>query len=596
MPVTNEQVARILGDYADSLGLGRANPYRVRAYQRAARSIAAHGKSVALMVKAGEDLRTIPGVGEGLAKTVAEIVATGKLPESMATPQVDAGGGKRGHAREVAAAARGAGPGPDTSQLVRLESLGPKRAKALADAGFATLEDVARAAREGRLRGLPGFGAQLEKSLLDAIGRHRPGQDVRRIRPLVVHIERRLADAIGGAPGVEGVEAAGSFRRKRDTVADLDLVAVGDAAAAMDALQGHATVGHVLNRGPTKTSVRLTKGMQVDLRVVPPESFGAALVYFTGSKEHNVRLRALAQEKGWKLNEYGLFEGETRIAGASEEEVYGALGLPVIPPELREDRGEVEAAVAGRLPKLVTVADVKGDLHTHTDWTDGSNTLETMAKAAVKRGLSYMAVTDHTPRTAVAGGMPWARHLQQHRLVEQVNRSFEEEGVKFRVLKGAEVDILKDGKLDLPTEAFAHLDVVVASLHFREKHTPDQLTGRVLAAMATGHAHILGHPSGRLLGKRPPMELDWSRIIDAAADQGWALECDGSPWRQDAWDTLLHQAKKAKVKVATDSDAHSTGELEYMEWAVDQARRGWLEPKDVLNTRTADQLLNLLAR
>jgi DNA polymerase (family X) len=588
MAVTNEQVARVLEAHADALGLDRANPYRVRAYQKAARAIAAHKKSVAQMVAGGEDLRAIPGVGEGLAKMVAEIVATGKLPVAAAAPRVDPG--RKGDAQASNA-------NPAAAGLAKLGDVGPKRAGALAAAGFATLEDVERAAREGRLRGLPGFGAALEKRLLEALEQRArsPDQDVRRIRPLVVYLERRLARAIAKAPGVERLEAAGSFRRKRDTVADLDFVAVGGAAAAMDALAAQPEVGRVLNRGPTKSSVQLTKGMQVDLRVVPPESWGAALLYFTGSKEHNVRLRALAQGKGWKLNEYGLFDGDRRIAGATEDEVYEALGLPFIAPELREDRGEVEAALAGKLPTLVTREDLKGDLHTHTNWTDGANTLETMAKAARSRGLEYIAVTDHTPRTAIAGGMPWARHQKQHRLVDELNRQYGKEGLDFRILKGAEVDILKDGRLDLPVAGLAGLDVVVASLHFRERQSPKELTDRVLKAMGTGVCDILGHPSGRLLGKRPGMEHDWTRVLDAAKDQGWAVECDGSPWRQDLWGELLHQAKTSKVKVALDSDAHSTSEFDYLEWAVDQGRRGWLEPKDVLNTRSAKQLLKLLA-
>ncbi len=400
------------------------------------------------------------------------------------------------------------------------------------------------------------------------------------------------------APGIDRVESAGSNRRLRDTIADLDFVAAGGpkaAGRAMDALAAHSDVAKVLNRGPTKMSVRLTKGMQVDLRVVAPESFGAALVYFTGSKDHNVALRSLALDKDLKLNEYGVFRGEKRVAGETEKDVYKALGLPVIPPELREDRGEVQAALSGKLPRLVTKEDLLGDLHTHTDATDGRSSLQSMAKAAIKRGLRYMAVTDHTPRTAIAGGMPWSRFQSQFKAVDKVNRSFEDEGVDFRILKGAEVDILKDGRLDLPAKAFDELEVVVASLHFREDHDPQELTQRVLTAMGSGKAHILGHPSGRMMGKRDPIEHDWTVLIDAAKDQGWAFECDGAPLRQDLWDTVVHHCKKAGVRISIDSDAHATGELAYQQWALDQARRGWMEKDDVLNTRSADQLLKLLA-
>ncbi|MEA3136270.1 MAG: polymerase [Thermoplasmata archaeon] len=578
VPVTNEQVARILYERADALALEGANEFRVRAYRKAARSIEGLGKSVATLVAMGKDLTEIPGVGEGLAETVKAIVKDGVAPASKGRPSKPVPKG--------------------AAELMGLQGLGPKRARQLAEAGITTRAELEAAASEGKLRAMPGFGETLEASLLEGLRNQPKGPERRRIRPILVTLVERLRSTIASAPGIEAVESAGSNRRLRDTIADLDFVAVGDekaAQAAMDRLADHLEVGQVLNRGPTKMSVRLTKGMQVDLRVVPPESFGAAMVYFTGSKDHNVALRALAIKKDWKLNEYGLFDGARRIAGKTEADVYEALGLPLIPPELREDRGEVQAALAGTLPNLVTKADLQGDLHTHTNATDGRSSLESMAKAAIKRGLRYIAVTDHTPRTAIAGGMPWARFQQQFKLVDKLNKGYEAEGVDFRILKGAEVDILKDGKLDLPAKAFDELEVVVASLHFREKHSPEELTKRVLKAMGTGHAHILGHPSGRLLGKREPIEHDWTTLIDAAKDQGWAFEIDGSPWRQDLWDTIVHHCKKSGVRVSIDSDAHATGELAYQQWALDQARRGWMEKDDVLNTRIAKDLLKLLS-
>jgi DNA polymerase (family 10) len=576
VPATNEQLARMLDAKADELGAEGANPYRVRAYRRAARGVEGFGKPVEALVKQGADLRQIPGVGEGIAATLKALVEGGPLPEP-----------KRPRPAPEPQAAK---------DLRRVEALGPKRAKQLVEAGIADLASLEKAAREGKLRGMPGFGESLERRILEALSRRTKDEDVRRIRPLLASLVHKLQDAVAAAPGIERVEPAGSYRRKKDTIGDLDLVAAGDHAAAAKALEGHPEAAHVIASGPAKTSVRLSKGLQVDLRCVPPESFGAALVYFTGSKDHNVALRALAKKKGLTLNEYGLFEGKKQVAGRTEAEVYGALGLPFIEPELREDRGEVEAALKGKLPKLVTLADLKGDLHTHTDWTDGHSTLEGMAKAAARRGLKYIAVTDHTPRTAIAGGMKWERHLEQHKEIDALNKRFEAAGKDFRLLKGAEVDILKDGTLDLPAKALESLDVVVASLHFRERHTPKELTERVLKAMGTGRADILGHPSGRMMPKRPPMEHDWARLIDAAKDQGWAFEADGQPWRQDAWDTLLHHCKKAGVRIATDSDAHSTGELAYIEFAVDQARRGWAETGDVLNTRSAKDLVKLLRK
>lgn len=582
--VTNLAVARLLDAKADALTRRGENPYRIRAYRKAARAIEAHAEPIVQMLAAGRDLRTIPGVGEGIAAQVRGLVATGGWPADDAPAAAPSEGGK----------------------LQALESLGPKRAEELVAAGITSMEELAAAANEGRLRDLPGFGKALEARILEALAQRDAGPAApRRIRPLLVPLATALQAALAAVPGVARVELGGSYRRRRDTVADLDLVASATAAgakAAAKALAGRPAVERVLGSGATKTSVVLggaprdeARGIQVDLRCVPRKSYGAALLYFTGSREHNVALRGIAHRRGWKLNEYGLFDGNRQIAGADEAGIYETLGLPFIEPELREDRGEIEAAQAGRLPKLVARGDLRGDLHTHTNRTDGRNTLEAMAKAAQARGLSYMAVTDHTPKTSVAGGMPWRRFQEQFKDVDRLNRSYEDEGTKFRILKGAEVDILQDGRLDLPASAFDDLEIVVASLHHRAKQSPKELTARVLAAMATGHAHILGHPSGRMMPDRPPVDHAWERLVDAAKDQGWAFEADGQPWRQDAWDTLLHHCKTSGVRISIDSDAHAVGEFEYQDWALDQARRGWMEKGDVLNTRTADQLLKLLA-
>ena len=581
--VSNLEVARLLDAKADALTRRGENPYRVRAYRKAARAIEAHAEPVAAMLAAGRDLRGIPGVGEGIAAQVRDLVATGQLPGGAPPPKAETG-----------------------ADLLALESLGPKRAAELVAAGITSIEDLAAAARDGRLRDLPGFGKGLEARVLAALDQ-RDGAPAapRRIRPLLVPLAASLREALAALPGVADVAVGGSYRRGRDTVADLDLVASttpAGAKAAAKALTGMPATARVLGSGETKTSVVLggaprdeARGLQVDLRCVPRKSYGAALLYFTGSREHNIALRGIAHRKGLKLNEYGLFDGDRQVAGADETGIYAALGLPFIEPELREDRGEVEAAQAGRLPRLVRRADLLGDLHTHTDRTDGRNSLQAMAKAAQARGLRYMAVTDHTPKTAVAGGMPWRRFQEQFKEVDRLNRGFEEAGAKFRILKGAEVDILEDGRLDLPAAAFDELEVVVASLHHRAKQSPKELTARVLKAMGTGHAHILGHPSGRMMPDRPPVDHAWERLVDAAKDQGWAFEADGQPWRQDAWDTLLHHCKKAGVRISIDSDAHAVSEFEYQDWALDQARRGWMEKGDVLNTRTAAQLLKLLA-
>jgi DNA polymerase (family 10) len=538
MAVSNADVARILEERAEALTRDRANPYKVRAYRKAARAIAAFKVPVADLVAAGQDLRQVPGVGEGLAQVVKAIVEGLHRPDDRPTP------GQSETADEEEDLSR---PPDHEQELQVLEAL----------------RDLAL--------------------------------DKRHIRPLVLPIVHRLAKTLAGAKGVDAVEVVGSIRRGRDTVAGVDLVAMGDGSAAIAKLRGHRDVTSVLSAGAAKASVLLGKGLHVDLRTTAAEDAGAVQAWWTGSRAHVERLRALAKDKGLAFSATGLRRDGKPVAAPTEAAFYKTLGLSVIEPELREDRGEIEAALARKLPKLVTLADLKGDLHTHTDWTDGRSPLKAMVVEAVARGLRYIAVTDHTPRTSVAGGMAWPRHQQQHKAIDAVNEALEGAGHKFRLLKGAEVDILKDGRLDLPSKALKELDVVVASLHFREGQSSNQLTARALAAMGTGDAHILGHPSGRLLDKRPPIEHDWTRLIEAAGDQGWAFETDGQPWRQDLWDTLLQQCKQAGVRVSVSSDAHSTAELAYIENSLVQARRGWLEKADVLNTRTADQLLKLLA-
>jgi DNA polymerase (family X) len=521
--LTNADLARLLDERADELGAEGANVYRIRAYNRAARNLESYPRDVAAMVKAGEDLRQIPGIGQDLAAKLRALVE---------------GGG----------------------------------------ASLPPLERPPRPRARDPAKKVPG----------------RLPSDQRRIRPLVLTVEARIRRALAAAPGVTRVEPAGSFRRLSDTLGDLDFLIAGPLEAARKALEDHPEVDGIVEDKGNVLTVRLTKGMHVDVRNAEPQAFGAAWILSTGTRKHNEDLARHAEKKGFHLRDDGLFKARKRVDCATEAEVYAHLQLQDIPPELREGHGEVEAASKGRLPELVTAADLRGDLHTHTVDSDGANTLETMARAAIKRGLSYIAVTDHTSRTAIANGMLWDGFLRQHKLIDKLNGTFEDEGLSFRVLKGAEVDILKDGSLDLAPKELDQLDVVVASLHFRERQTGKEHTDRVLRAMGTGKADVLGHPSGRLLGRRPPMDHDWPRLIDAAKDQGWAFEVDGSPWRQDVWAELVLLGKEAGIRFALDSDAHSTHELGYQVHALEQGRRGWLEKGDVLNTRTAKQLLKLL--
>jgi DNA polymerase (family 10) len=386
---------------------------------------------------------------------------------------------------------------------------------------------------------------------------------------------------------------AGSYRRRRDTVGDLDVVVTAKNSAAIgDKLVRYENVAEVLAHGPTRTTVLLRSGLQVDVRAVPEESYGAALLYFTGSKAHNIALRGLATHHEWKLNEYGLFAGKRRIAGASEEEVYQKLGLAFIPPELREDRGEITLAKTNSLPPLVSLSDIRGDLHVHSDWTDGTETIATMAAAARARGYEYIALTDHSRRVAMAHGLDPARLSRQIHEIDRLNEKLK----GFTILKGIEVDILKDGRLDLPDSSLSKLDIVVASVHSFFDLSRNAQTDRIIRAMENRYVSIIGHPTGRLIGEREAYAVDMERVIAAARDSGCFLEINAEPDRLDLNDIHAHAAKTAGVKLAISTDAHSVNALQCMRFGVDQARRGWLTADDVLNTRTLAALRKLLKR
>jgi DNA polymerase (family 10) len=455
-----------------------------------------------------------------------------------------------------------------------------------------TPEQVLRAARDGRIRALPGFGEKTERRIESAVAAHLSKE--RRVKlavagqyadALVAHLQR--------AKGVERVVVAGSFRRMRETVGDLDvLVTARKANQAIEQFGGFAEVEEVLSSGGTRASVRLRGGLQVDLRLLAPESFGSALQYFTGSKAHNVALRRLAQERGLKVNEYGVFRGDTRIAGDTEESVYAALELPWIPPELREDRGEIDAAKAGRLPRLVEPGDLRGDLHAHTSATDGRNTIEEMAAAARAMGFEYLAITEHSRRERMAHGLDPKRLREQGEAIDRFNTRTR----GIRVLKGIEVDILDDGTLDLPDSALAGLDIVIAAVHSRFDLSRAQQTARILRALEHPKVNLLAHPTGRLIGQREPYDVDMLQVVRKAREQGVHLELNAHPERLDLIDTHCRMAKDEGVLIAITSDAHDAAQLANLRFGVGQARRGWIERGDVLNTRSLRELLPLLAR
>lgn len=574
MAVLNADIERIFAEVADLLEIEGANPFRVRAYRNAGQAVGALGESVADMVAAGRDLAALPGVGRDLADKMETIVRTGTLPllEEL-----------------TARTPRG------LEALLQVSGLGPRRVSALHKAlGIVDVEGLRQAAAAGRLRGLPGFGAKTEADILEAIARLPQGGDqVRFGLAKAEPLAEALRSFLERIPGVLRVVVAGSYRRRQETVGDLDiLVTCREGGAVMDAFAGFAEVRKVLAKGPTRSTVLLRSGLQVDLRVVPEESYGAALHYFTGSKAHNLAVRNLGIDQGWKVNEYGVFRGDARIAGRTEEEIYALFGLGYIEPELRENRGEIEAARAGTLPRLVRVEDLRGDLHAHSDFTDGRDTLRDMALAARARGYEYLAITDHSQRLAMVRGLDADRLLAQMEAIDAVNDSLG--GVTL--LKGIEADILEDGSLDLPDAVLARLDIRVCSVHSHFRLSREAQTERLLRAMDNPYLNVLGHPTGRLLGKREPYAVDMDRVLEGARQRGCFVEINAQPDRLDLNDLHARRAKDLGVRVAISTDAHAAGQLALVRHGVDQARRGWLEPGDVLNTLPLADLRRLLKR
>lgn len=568
MPVQNAEIAAMFDQAAELLEIQGENQFRVRAYRRAARVVEALPKGVGGLLAAGRDLSELPGIGKDLAGKIADIVKTGRfgLLETL----------KRKLPGQI-------------GDMAALPGLGPKRIKLLYDKlEVRTLDDLGRAIKSGRLREIRGFGSTIEKKLLAALEKPQP---VKRFKISVAEAEAEALIAL--LRGIGRVIVAGSYRRRRDTVGDLDvLVTAKNGAAVGDKLVRYENVAQIVAHGPTRTTVVLRSGLQVDVRAVPEESYGAALVYFTGSKAHNIALRGLANEHHWKLNEYGLFSGKRRIAGATEQEVYKKLGLAFIEPELREDRGEIPASRAGKLPKLVKLSDIRGDLHVHSDWTDGTVSIVGMATAAQARGYEYIALTDHSRRVAMTHGLDPARLARQIREVDRLNEKFS----NFTILKGIEVDILKDGKLDLPDSSLSKLDVVVAAVHSHFDLPRQAQTDRVVRALENPHVSILAYPTGRLIDEREPYDIDMDRVISTARKAGCYLEINAEPDRLDLNDLHAHAAKLAGVKLAISTDAHSIDAFQCMRFGIDQARRAWLTANDVLNTRPLAELRKLLKR
>ncbi len=566
----NLALARIFSEIADMLEIKEESVFRISAYRRAARAMESLTEDVAEVAARGA-LQEIPGIGKSTAEKIEEFLKTGRiryydelrasLPEGITT-------------------------------LMSVPEVGPKTAVLLYERlGVKTVEELEQAARQGLVRTLPRMGAKTEENILKGIELIRRTKERLPLGQVLPHA-KEVEEALRSLKEVHALSLAGSIRRMKETIGDIDLlVTSSQPARVMEVFTTLPSVQRVLAKGPTRSSVLLQVGVQADVRVVKPQSFGAALQYFTGSKEHNVKLRERGVRRGYKLNEYGVFRvrDERRVAGRTEEEVYAALDLPWIPPEIREDQGEVELAEKGRLPRLVELADIRGDLQMHTRWSDGSDSAEAMARAARERGYEYIAITDHSRSLKFAGGVTIEELREHARAVRKIA-----DRVGIAILMGTECEVHPDGSLDYPDEVLRELDIVLAAVHTRFRMSEAEMTSRIIKAMENPHVDLVAHPTGRLLGQRESYSVDVERLVEAARRTRTALEINAAPERLDLRDTHARMAQERGVMLAINTDAHTRYQLRYMEFGVGTARRGWVEPRHVLNTLPLDELLAYL--
>jgi DNA polymerase (family 10) len=562
----NFALARLFYEMASLLEARDASVFRVRAYQRAAQTLETLGEDVGAVATRGE-LTALPGIGRDLAARIGEYLATGRIAqlEELRTTLP-----------------------PAFLTFLEIRGLGPRTARALADQGVESVEQLEMMCRSRQIVGVAGIGEKTADNILKGIERWRAGH-TRTLLASGRAVAAQVAEVLRAHGSVERLEIAGSLRRMRETVKDIDLLVTStEPARVIETLTTLPSVTEVIVRGPTKASVRHQDGLQIDLRVVEPAAFGAALQYFTGSKDHNVRVREIASRRGLRISEYGVFDERTgeRVAGATEEEVYATVGLPWIPPELRENQGEVEAAREGRLPHLVATADIRGDLHAHTDWSDGRHSLEALVTAAQARGYEYIIVSDHSRSTTIAGGLG----VEELRAQRAAIRALQPH-CSIRILAGSECDILADGTLDFPDEVLAELDIVLAAVHSRFKQSREAMTSRIVRALGHPRVNVLVHPTGRRLSTREPYDVDLEAVFAAARTYGKAVEINSSPERMDLSDVNARRAGALGLAVAVSTDTHSLKELDHLELGIGIARRAWLEPGQVLNTRPLADLL-----
>ncbi|MDR3478508.1 MAG: DNA polymerase/3'-5' exonuclease PolX [Gammaproteobacteria bacterium] len=571
MRVHNAEIVNTLNRLADLLEIDGENPFKIRAYRNASRVIGGMSHEVSDWVDEGKDLTDIPGIGKSIAEKITTIVKTGKLPylkdvESH-TPAV-------------------------LSKLMRIDGLGPKRVQLLHEKlHIRSIKDLKQAISSGKIYELAGFGEKVAKRIQEGI-KHLTEYESRYALNEAVPIVQTLLSYLKQCPRVTEVECEGSFRRRKETVGDLDILAIAvDGKSVIDYFIQYDEIKEVISQGKTRSTVRLRSGIQVDLRVVPAQAFGSAQLYFTGSKAHNIAIRKIALQHNLKINEYGVFDGNERVAGRTEDEIYRKIGLSYIEPELREDRGEIEAARDNQLPKLITLQNIRGDLHSHTDATDGNNTLAEMAKAAASKGYEYLAITDHTQHLTMVHGLDKKRLLQQIKKIDRLN-----EQLNIVILKSAEIDILEDGSLDLPNELLKELDLTVCSVHSKFHLSQAKQTERILRAMDNPYFNILAHPTGRLINRREAYQVDMENVMRAAAMRGCVLELNAQPERMDLSDVQCKMAKDMGVKLVISTDAHEVSQFDWMQFGVYQGRRGWLEASDVINTLSLSQLQKVLKR
>ena len=574
----NDEIAKILYEIAEYLAMDDV-AFKPQAYEKAAVIIDDLEVEIEEIYKKEglKGLEKIPTIGKGIAKVIKELLKTGKTKEherlKKKTPV-------------------------KLSELTAVEGVGPKIIKKLyQELKVRNLNDLEKAAKAGKIRNLEDFGEKTEQNILRGIEFLRRSNN-RFALGFIMPVVRKIEARIKNLPGVKNAIVAGSIRRMKETIGDGDILATvsfkKDADKIMDFFVKMPEVIHIYSKGVTRSSVRLKNNMDFDLRVVPEKSFGAALQYFTGSKDHNIALRKIAIEKNYKLNEYGVWKKRKTVAGKTEEEIYKVLGLKMMEPELREDKGEIEASLNDNLPDLIGYNDLNGDLQIQTNWSDGSSSIEEYAQEAMRLGLKYIAITDHTISLAIANGLDEKRLAQQGREIDRINLKLKAQNSKFKILKSAEVNILKDGRLDINDETLKKLDIVAIAVHSGFKMSKKEMTERIIKAMKNPNIDILFHPTGRIINSRPPYEIDIEKIIRAAKETKTVLEINAHPSRLDLKDEYARMAKEVGVKLEISSDAHNTNYFQFLEFGIAQARRGWVEKKDIINAWPVEKMLKML--